>query len=360
MNRLTPLTPVARRTLKPTGRPTPPPMQRLLPQLMGLTPRRLCLLASALGALLLPLAPQAQTFPTRPLKIVVAQAPGSSVDVFARMLSTRLADTWKSPVIVENKPGANGNIGMDLLAKSTPDGYTIGVTVPSVMVINPFVYKSLPFKPLEDFAPISQTTSILFALVTHPKLPVQTVQELIHYARQQPGETRFSSAGVGNLQHLAAELFAMKAGVRLNHVPNKGDTPAMTDVMAGTTDFMFVPLPSAINHIRSGKLNLIAVATERRTAQFPQVPTLVEAGLPDLVIGGWLGLIAPKGTAESTIQDIHRTVAALIQEEGTRQRIEAQGFEVIASSPAEFAQFLRQESAKWSEVIRRSEIRLND
>jgi len=322
--------------------------------------RRASLLASLFGALLLPIAAQSQTFPNRPLKIVVAQAPGSSVDVFARLLSTRLADTWKSPVIVENKPGANGNIGMDMLAKAAPDGYTIGVTVPSVMVINPFVYKSLPFKPLEDFAPISQTTSIIFALVANPGLPVRNVQELVEHAKKQATEMTYSSAGVGNLQHLAAELLAIKTGIRLNHIPNKGDTPAMTDVMAGTTHFMFVPLPSSINHIRSGKLKLIAVASRKRASQFPEVPTLVESGLPDLVIEGWLGLVAPGGTPAATIQEIYGTVAPLIREDNARQRIESQGFEVVASSPAEFSQFLRQESAKWSEVIQRSNIRLND
>ena len=322
--------------------------------------RPMARLLLGLAGFITPLVAPAQVFPERPLKIVVAQAPGSSVDVFARMLSTRLADTWKNPVIVENKPGANGNIGMDLLARSAPDGYTIGVTVPSVMVINPFVYKSLPFKPLEDFVPISQTTSIIFALVTHPKLPVRTVQELVEHARKHPTGMNYSSAGVGNLQHLAAELLAMKTGIKLNHVPNKGDTPAMTDVMAGTTDFMFVPLPSAINHIRSGKLNLVAVAAKKRAGQFPEIPTLIEAGLPDLVIEGWLGLVAPRGTPDATVREIHKTVASIIGEDAVRQRIEAQGFEVVASAPAEFNAFLRQESVKWSEVIRRSDIRLND
>ncbi len=302
----------------------------------------------------------AQAFPERPVKIIVAQAPGSSVDVFARLLSTRLADTWKNPVVVENKPGANGTIGMDMLAKSPPDGHTIAVTVPSVMVINPFVYKSLPFKPLEDFVPISQTTSIIFALVTSPKLPLKTVQDLVEHGKKQPVSMNYSSAGVGNLQHLAGELFAMKTGIKLNHVPNKGDTPAMTDVMAGTTDFMFVPLPSAISHIRSGKLNLVAVAARKRAPQFPEIPTLIEAGLPDLVIEGWLGVVAPRGTTDSTVREIHRSIASIITEDSARQRIEGQGFEVVASSPAEFSEFLRKESVKWSEVIRRSDIRLND
>jgi tripartite-type tricarboxylate transporter receptor subunit TctC len=249
---------------------------------------------------------------------------------------------------------------MDLIAKSSPDGYTFGIAVPSVMVINPFVYKNLPFKAMEDLAPISQTTSITFALVTNPKLPVRNVQELIQYAKKSAVELNYSSAGVGNLQHLAAELLSLKTAIKLNHIPNKGDTPAMTDVMAGNTDFMFVPLPSAINHIKSGKLKLIAVASKKRVIQFPDVPTLSEDGLPDLIIEGWLGLVAPTGTPTQIIEEIQKMTAQIILEPTVKKGIEAQGFEVVASSPKEFKEFLLQESAKWSSVIQKSNIKLGD
>jgi len=318
------------------------------------------MLMVTLGLLGITLQVNAQNYPSRSVRIVVAQAPGSSVDVFARVLSSKLTESWKTSVIVENKQGANGNIGMDLIAKSSPDGYTFGIAVPSVMVINPFVYKNLPFKAMEDLAPISQTTSITFALVTNPKLPVRNVQELIQYAKKSAVELNYSSAGVGNLQHLAAELLSLKTAIKLNHIPNKGDTPAMTDVMAGNTDFMFVPLPSAINHIKSGKLKLIAVASKKRVIQFPDVPTLSEDGLPDLIIEGWLGLVAPTGTPTQIIEEIQKMTAQIILEPTVKKGIEAQGFEVVASSPKEFKEFLLQESAKWSSVIQKSNIKLGD
>ncbi len=303
---------------------------------------------------------QAQSYPNRTVKIIVAQAPGASPDVVARTLASKLSEVWKTSVVVENKPGANGNLGMDIVAKSAPDGYTLGLVVPSVMVINPYVYKNMPFKPLEDLAPISQISSIIFSLVSNPQRPYQSVDELIAYAKKHPGEINYSSAGVGNLQHLAAELFSIKAGIKMNHIPNKGDSAALVDVMGGQTDLMFVPLASAINQIKAGKLQLLAIPSKKRLSQFPNVPTMMELGQPDILIEGWTGLVAPAGTPENILEDIQKTVRQIVLEGNTKNSIESQGFEVVGSSPKEFKQFLRQESNKWGNVIQKSAINLSN
>jgi len=302
----------------------------------------------------------AQSYPNHTVKIIVAQAPGASPDVVARTLANKLSEVWKTSVVVENKPGANGNLGMDIVAKSAPDGYTLGLVVPSVMVINPYVYKNMPFKPLEDLAPISQISSIIFSLVSNPQRPYQSVDELIAYAKKHPGEINYSSAGVGNLQHLAAELFSIKAGIKMNHIPNKGDSAALVDVMGGQTDLMFVPLASAINQIRAGKLQLLAIPSKKRLSQFPNVPTMMELGQPDILIEGWTGLVAPAGTPENILEDIQKTVRQIVLEGNTKNSIESQGFEVVGSSPKEFKQFLRQESNKWGNVIQKSAINLSN
>ena len=303
---------------------------------------------------------QAQSYPNRTVKIIVAQAPGASPDVVARTLASKLSEVWKTSVVVENKPGANGNLGMDIVAKSAPDGYTLGLVVPSVMVINPYVYKNMPFKPLEDLAPISQISSIIFSLVSNPQRPYQSVDELIAFAKKHPGEINYSSAGVGNLQHLAAELFSIKAGIKMNHIPNKGDSAALVDVMGGQTDLMFVPLASAINQIKAGKLQLLAIPSKKRLSQFPNVPTMMELGQPDILIEGWTGLVAPAGTPENILEDIQKTVKQIVLEGNTKNSIESQGFEVVGSSPKEFKQFLRQESNKWGNVIQKSAINLSN
>lgn len=302
----------------------------------------------------------AQSYPNRPVKIIVAQAPGASPDVVARTLASKLSDVWKTSVIVENKPGANGNLGMDIVAKALPDGYTLGLVVPSVMVINPFVYKNMPFKPLEDLAPITQVSSIIFSLVSNPQRPYQNVDELITYAKKRPSEINYSSAGVGNLQHLAAELFSTKVGIKMNHIPNKGDSAALVDVMGGQTDIMFVPLPSAINQIKAGKLNLMALASKKRVSQFPNVPTMIELGQPEVLIEGWTGLVAPNGTPDNILEDIQKAVHQIIIDANTKNSIESQGFEVVGSTPKEFKQFLRQESNKWSGVVQKSAINLSN
>jgi len=302
----------------------------------------------------------AEKYPSRPIRLVVANSAGSSADVIARIIATGLSESYKWNVVVENKPGANGIVGIDLVAKAPADGYTLGLVVPSVMTVNPHVYKNMPFRPLEDLAPITQTTSIIFALVSNPQLPFKNVNDLVSFSKKNDRSLNFSSAGVGNLGHLAAELFSANANIKLTHIPNRGDAAGMLDVMGGHTDLMFVPLASAISHIRSGKLNLLAVASPSRVQQFPDVPTLVEQGFPEVVIQGWTGLVAPSATPLPVINDIHKAVQQILSDNAIKQSIFQQGMETIGSSSNDFKQIMKMESIKWGNLIQQSGLKLND
>ena len=316
----------------------------------------------ALGAGLLCLAAvaSAQNFPGRAVRIVVAQAPGSSADALARGIAGKMAEGWKSAVVIDNKPGANGNLGMDLVAKAQADGLTLGLAVPSVMTVNPYVYKNMPFKPLEDLVGVTQTTSIVFGLHVNPKLGLKTVADLLAYAKRQPNGLNYSSAGVGNLGHLAGELLALQTGLKMTHIPNKGDTPGLLDVMGGQTDLMFAPVPSAVNYVRSGRLQLLAVAATKRSPPFPEVPTLIESGLPQVVVEGWTGIVAPAATPPAVIAEIQRAVNAALADPAIRASVEQQGFEIVGSNARDFSQFMKQESAKWGELIQKAGLKLAD
>ena len=224
------------------------------------------ILSAMLAALVLAGSVRAQEYPSKPVRLIVAQPARSSAEIVTRLFAQKLTEAWGQQVIVDNRPGANGIIGMEALAKSRPDGYTLAMAAPSPMTVNQFIYKSLPYKPLEDFAPVTQTTGITFVLVANPNLPVKTVGDLVALAKQKPDGLNYSSPGVGNLSHLGAELLSSEAGVKMRHIPAKGDTPALLDVIAGNTDFTIITLPAAMAHIRSGKLRLVAVCGRSRSA----------------------------------------------------------------------------------------------
>jgi tripartite-type tricarboxylate transporter receptor subunit TctC len=290
-------------------------------------------------------------YPARPVRFILAQAAGSSVDLLARLIGAKLSDAWGQPVIVENRPGANAIIGMELAARAKPDGYTLAMTVPSAMTINPVMYQSLPYRPLEDFAPITQTTAITFALVVNPKLAARSVAELIALAQARPGVLNYSSAGIGNQSHLAAAMFSARAGITLTHVPNKGETPALLDVISGETDLMFSTLPIAQPHIQSGELRLLALCSATRSPAYPDVPTMIEAGLPGLVIEGWTGIVAPVGVPAPIIDVVQRAVARVLASPDVGARLSEQGAAPVGSTPAAFAAFMRAETVKWSRAV---------
>jgi tripartite-type tricarboxylate transporter receptor subunit TctC len=250
----------------------------------------------------------AQDYPVRPIRIVVAQAPASGPDLTARAVGQKLTESWGQPVVVENRAGANGIIGGDLVAKSKPDGYTMLLGVGSAIVINPFVYKNLPFDPLRDLAPVTQIFVNTFGLIVTPTLPVASVKELVALAKARPNQLSYGSAGLGNTTHLGAELFAAASGVKLLHVPYKGTTPAQTDLMSGHISLMFVTTQGVAPHIASGKLRILATCGTKRSAAFPAAPTLVESGYPSVSFAGWNGLLAPSATPAEIINKVSREV----------------------------------------------------
>jgi tripartite-type tricarboxylate transporter receptor subunit TctC len=311
---------------------------------------------AAAGAACLALAPlqAAEPWPTKTVRLVVAQPAGSSADTTARLLAQRLSDAWGQQVVVDNRAGANGIIGMDSVAKSAPDGYTIGFGVPSTMTINQFIYKKMPFNPLEDLMPVTQIGSVPFALLVNPKLPVNNVKELIAYAKSRNGEMNYSSAGIGNIGQLAAELLAMRGGVTMHHIPNKGDSPALLDVIGGQTDMMFAGLPGAVTHVRSGRLRLIAVGGTQRVPSFPDVPTIQESGpaFEDVVIQGWNGLVVPAGTPRDIIVKVQQDAAKALDTPEIRAQFNTgTGLIVRVTTPDEFGAFMKAEAGKWSKLI---------
>ena len=299
-------------------------------------------------------APQgaAQEYPVRPLRIIVSQAAGSSVDILGRLIAAGLTDAWGQQVVVENRPGANAIIGMELAARAKPDGYTLAMVVPSAMTTNQFIYRKLPYDPLRDFAPITQSTAIAFVLVANPALPVRSVKDLVALGKARPGELNYGSSGIGNLTHLAGELFGLGAGVKAVHVPNKGDTPALLDVMTGQTAYMFSTMPVAVPQIQAGKLRLLAVCGTSREAGFPGVPTLAETGLRDVVIQGWTGMAAPAGTSAAIIAKLQREIARHLLAADVKEQLARQGAQPVGSTPEQFSTFIRAETEKWAKVIK--------
>lgn len=317
------------------------------------------LFSTLLAASLLAGAVQAQDYPNKPVRLIVAQAAGSSADILMRLVAQKLTEAWGQQVIVENRPGANGIIGLEALAKARPDGYTLALAAPSPMTVNQFIYKNLPYKPLEDFVPVTQNTSITFVLVANANLPVKTVGELIALAKQKPDGLNYSSPGVGNLSHLGAELLSSEAGIKVRHIPNKGDTPALLDVVAGNTDFTVITLPAALPHIRSGKLRLVAVCGRARSPLFPDTPTIVESGYSGVVIEGWSGIIAPAGTPQKIVAKLYRDFTKVFLAPEFRESVGKQGADIAVTPPEAFAAFIRSEADKWSRVIKTSGIQLN-
>lgn len=301
-------------------------------------------------AVLAGLPAAAQTYPTRPVRIVIPQAAGGAVDVAARPIAQKLTETWGQQVIVDNRAGANGIIGIEHIAKSKPDGYTLGAAFTSSLVINPHVYKSLPYDPLRDFVPITQVVTNTITLVVHPQLPVRNAKDLVALGRSRPGDLIYASAGVGNMTHLAAELMRLETGLKMTHVPYKGDTPAVTDLISGQVALIFATAPSVTGHVKAGKLRLLATCGEKRAIAFPDTPTMIESGFPKVVVMGWWGLVAPAGTPPEIVQKVQRDTARHIMTPELRERLSALGAEPAGTTPEQFAAFITSEMAKWARV----------
>ena len=326
---------------------------------MPTLPRRFLALAAL--AALLPAGAAAQQkldYPKQPIKIVLGFPPGQATDTVARAVAQKLTEAWGQPVIVDNRPGAAGIIGTDLVAKSQPDGYTLVMGSSGPMAVNPGLYGAkLPYDPVRDFAPITVVVSVPLFIVAHPSFPPNTVKELIAYAKANPGKINYASGGSGVTNHLAMEMFKSTAGIDLMHVPFKGGPPALTALIAGDVQVMFETGPGAMPHVKTGRLKAIAVGSLKRSAAAPDVPTVAESGGPEFrnfESVAWIAISAPAGTPQPIVNKLNAEIVKIVNMPDIRERFLVLGAEPVGNTPAEFAAYLKSEIAKWGKVIKES------
>jgi tripartite-type tricarboxylate transporter receptor subunit TctC len=293
-------------------------------------------------------------YPSKPVRVVIPYPAGSTPDIVGRALATRLQVSLGQPFIVENKPGAGGNIGADAVAKAAPDGHTLLVAVNGPVATNKYLYKEMPFDPDKDLLPISLLASSPQMLAVIPSLGVSTFADFINLARAKPGRLSYASVGSGSASHLTMELLKNDAKLYIVHIPYRGFPPAVTDMLAGNIDSIFAIIPAVLPHVRAGKLNALAVTATKRNAMAPDVPSVAELGYPQLESLAWIGLLAPAGTPQPVISRLSAETVRAMRGGETQESLAKQGFDVVASSPAEFMSWIRSESAKWSKVIRAS------
>ena len=304
--------------------------------------------------------PSAQTFPERALTYVVPYPAGGAADVFARQLAQKLGERLGRPVVVENRAGANGNIGSDHVAKSAADGYTLLLGSASTITINPHLYgRNMPYDPLKDLQAVSGTHAMANVLVVNNATPYRSVADVIAAAKQKPGVLAYASAGAGNTMHLAGEQFKMQAGIDLLHVPYKGGPPALNDVLGGQIPMMFNNLPAIVPLVKSGKLRALAVATATRSPLLPEVPTMEEAGLKGYISTVWNGVFVRAGTPRPLVERLARDIAAVLNSPEVRRSLEEQGFDAIPSTPEQFSELIRSEYPRWGAVVRQSGAKLD-
>jgi len=297
-------------------------------------------------------------WPVKPVRLVAGFPPGGISDILARVVGARLGELLGQPVIVENRAGAGGTIGADLVAKSAADGYTLFLGVNATQSIAPSLYPKLPYNPATDFAPITIAAVTPVLLVAHPSLPVKNVKDLIAIARAQPGQLNYASTGTGALPHLTTELFSLRAGVKMNHVPYKGGAPAMLDLVAGQVSLMFDNIPTAIAQVRAGKVRALAVAQAKRTPAAPDIPTMAEAGFPGFEVTSWQGFLAPAGTPVAVVNRLNADIVKVLGLPDVRERLTAQGIEIRTSTPAEFAAIIRTDAEVWAKVVKATGTRI--
>jgi len=316
--------------------------------------KRACALAAAATLAAAACGLSAQSYPNRPVRIVVPFPPGAGVDIVARMLGLPLTDLWGQAAVVDNQPSANGTIACELAAKAAPDGYTLLLGNISTFAMAPSLYKKVNYDPVQSFAPITLVNTSANVLVAHPSVPATTTQALIALAKAKPGQINYASAGSGTSPHLAAELFKSMAGVDLVHVPYKGSPQALTDLLGGQTQIMFASLVSALPHIRQARLRALGVTSLKRAAALPDLPAISEAGLRGYDVSVWMGIVAPAGTPPAIIAQLNRQIAALLQSPDIRERLAVQGLEAASNSPAEFRTYIASEVRKWAVVIKQA------
>lgn len=308
--------------------------------------------------LLAPLLPaMAQDFPSRPVHIVVAVAPGGQTDILGRMLADGLSRKWGQPVIVDNRPGASGIVGSRFVAESRPDGYTLQIAAINTHGANPALFgKNLPYDPVRDFTALTQAVATTNVLVVNAQSPFHSVRDLLAYAKAHPGNLTYGSAGAGTSLHLFMEMLKAKAGVDIRHVPYKGSGPAMADLLGGRITMMFDSMPSAWPQVQAGRLRALAVSTGKRSATAPQVPTMQEAGVADFDYASWLGVVAPAHLPAELVARLGRDIDAVLAQPEVREKLAGMGMAVVADSPSAFASFIQQQVRTWGRVVKASDM----
>ena len=296
----------------------------------------------------------AQSYPTRPVRVIVPYAPGGATDLTARLVGAKVGEAFGQQVIVENRPGGAGMIGAEIVAKAAPDGYTLLIATPAEIAINPHLFAKMTYQPERDFAPVSLAASTPLILVVHPAVPAQSVKDLLALARSKPGRMTSASAGTGGVQHMALDLLKMTAKVDIVHVPYKGAGPAIPDLIGGHVDMFFAGMPPALPHVKSGKLRALAVTTAKRSAAAPEVPTMAESGVTGFDINNWFAFFVPAGTPADVVARLNTEINRALRLQDVKDRLSPQGAEAVGTSPEELARYARAESEKYARLIRAS------
>ena len=301
----------------------------------------------------------AQSYPSKPIRVIVPYAPGGTSDILSRAIGPKLTEAWGQPVIVENKPGANGNVGAEFVAKSPPDGYTVLLADIGALCISPSVYPKLPFDPAKDFAPVVMVSYSPHVLAVHPSVPVSNVKELVDYARARPGAMNFAVSGTGGAPHLAGIEFAQRTGVQWTYVPYKGGSQAVADVVAGQSNILFNGMLATYPFVKGGKLKALAVSSAKRMAAAPDLPTVAEQGLPGFETGSWQGVVAAADTPRDAVRKLNAEFVRVLNTPEMKERLASQGTEVRAGTPEQFGEFIRSEITRWAKVVKDSGARFD-
>jgi Uncharacterized protein conserved in bacteria len=294
----------------------------------------------------------AADYPIKPIRMVVPFGAGSNSDILARTVAVRMSESWKQQVVVDNRPGAGGNIGTEVVAKAPPDGYTIVLGAASVLAINQSLYSVMPYDSMTAFAPITNMVKTTNVLIVTPSLPVKSVKELIAYGKSNPGKLTYASAGAGGTIHLSAELFKSMTGITMEHIAYKSSPLAHIDIIGGQVHAMFDAMPTALPQVKAGKLRALAVTTAQRSSQLPELPTVAEAGVPGFEAAGWFGFAAPAGTPKDVVNKLNKEIVRILNLPDVKERLIAQGAEPVGDTPEEFAKYIKAEAAKWGKVIK--------
>ena len=301
----------------------------------------------------------ADVYPNKPIRIIITVAPGGGADITARAIGQKLAEAWGQQVVVDNRPGGNGIVGMEIAAHANPDGYTIVEGTIGPVAVNPSLYSKLPYDPVNDFAPVARAVSALNMLVVHPSLPVHSVREMIAYAKANPGKLNYGSSGVGFADHLAGALFNTLAGVNMQHVPYKGGTPAMIDLLGGNIQLIFATVSTSLTHVKAGKIRALAVTSAKRVEQFADVPTVAEAGVPGFAVDNWYGFMAPRGTPKAIVVKLHAGINRILELSDVKEKLANLGiFPFPAPTPEAYGDYVKAEIKKYAKVVRDSGVKV--